>query len=122
FEERVRKELVDSRRIIGERLNKDVLYCCWPHGNYNEYAHACAIQAGYKATTVVLNYHEKNDAPDRFDRIGHGPLKNSVPLTLWRIIYKVSLYRGHFGAEIIQRIFLLLRYGSRKIERSHSQK
>lgn len=122
FEMRIQMELLNSREIIENRLSKEVRYCCWPHGNYNDHAHARAVQAGYKASTVVLNYHEKNDAPDRFDRIGHGPLKNSVLLTRWRIIYKVSLYRGHRVAEIIQHIFLFLRYGSRKIERSHSQK
>jgi hypothetical protein len=115
-------ELRESRRIIGEQLNKDVLYCCWPHGNYNQHAHDMAMKAGYRATTIVLGYHETNESTDRFDRIGHGALKNNERLTLWRIRYKVSLYRGNPLARLIHYIFLFLRYGSRKVERSHSEK
>ena len=122
FEERILMELKESRRIIGEQLSKDVLYCCWPHGNYNQHAHDMAMKAGYRATTIVLGYHEINESTDRFDRIGHGALKNNERLTLWRIRYKVSLYRGNPLARLIHHIFLFLRYGSRKVERSHSEK
>ena len=111
FEERVKNELLSSRIIISEKLNKSVAYCCWPHGDYSDYSHLEAMQCGYKATTIVLGYNESNDSPDRFDRIGHGALRNNRFLTMLRMRYKLSLYKGLWYARTLNFLYLLTRNG-----------
>ena len=44
--------LSESKRIIENELNKKVEFCCWPHGDNNDFAHQAALELGYKATTV----------------------------------------------------------------------
>jgi hypothetical protein len=111
YEERVKHELSESKRIIEYKLNKKVKYCCWPHGDYNAFTHEVAIKSGYDATTIVLKHFEKNIFSDRFDRIGHGSVSNSRFLTLLKMKFKIYAYRGQFPYKQIENIFFRLKYG-----------
>lgn len=52
YEARVDGELRLSRKIIGEKLDKEVLFLCWPHGGNDEFVHRKALEAGYLMTTT----------------------------------------------------------------------
>lgn len=69
FRRRLEYEIVDSKRIIEEKLGKPVRFLCWPHGDNSHEAHALARQAGYLATTAGKMTGE-TDQPDRIPRIG----------------------------------------------------
>ncbi len=51
MEERYRYELFESKRILEEKLNKNISYLCWPGGGYNQLSVDLSIEAGYKAST-----------------------------------------------------------------------
>lgn len=111
YQERVKKELAESKRIIEQNLSKKIKYCCWPHGDYNELAHKTAIEAGYVATTIVLKHFEKNTFEDRFDRIGHGCVKNNRFLTLLKMKFKIKAYQNKFPYIQLEDIFIKFKYG-----------
>jgi hypothetical protein len=52
-EKRYRYELIDSKKILEERLSKEVGFLCWPGGGYNDLSLKIAIEAGYKASTIA---------------------------------------------------------------------
>lgn len=51
YQERIRHEIFDSKRIIEKNLNKTVDFLCWPHGDNNNILHNIALDAGYLMTT-----------------------------------------------------------------------
>lgn len=53
YEKRVRSELVDSKKILEEKINKPVDFFAYPYGNYNEFVEKEAKLAGYKAMVTV---------------------------------------------------------------------
>lgn len=69
FIPRVEYEVVESRRILEEKLGKPVHFLCWPHGDNSKGAHAIAREAGYLATTAGKLTGENNQ-PDRIPRLG----------------------------------------------------
>jgi hypothetical protein len=111
YENRVMHELRESKRLIELNLKKAVKYCCWPHGDYNQFAHNAAMELGYHATSIVLGHSEVNDSNNRFDRIGHGNVKNNRFLTLLKMKYKLNLLARKFPYYLLQKAFVKLKYG-----------
>lgn len=65
--DRVRWELIESRRLIKQNLGTEVNLFCWPNGGYNKEVCDVAIEeAGYKATVIT---HEKVAFPVESDVI-----------------------------------------------------
>jgi hypothetical protein len=52
FKDRLRYEIIESKRVIEEKLEKEVHFLCWPHGDNNEFLHQMALDAGYIMTTL----------------------------------------------------------------------
>ena len=79
YRERIRYEIVESKRRIEEELKKPVHFLCWPHGDNSAETHALAKEAGYLATTSGKMLAEK-DKTDRIPRIAadfeNGPWVN----------------------------------------------
>ena len=79
FRTRVAYEIVDSKRIIEEKLGKPVQFLCWPHGDNNSAAHTLAKESGYLATTSGKMLSEQNQK-DRMPRLAadfeNGPWMN----------------------------------------------
>lgn len=48
---RIEHEVVQARRIIQDKLGKDVRFVCWPGGGESELARRIAIESGHLATT-----------------------------------------------------------------------
>jgi len=105
YESRVRSELRDSKRIIEERLKKQVRHCCWPHGKYSEFTHRIAREVGYASSLIVLGRYQENIQPDRFDRIGGGPFGWGRRLSLRKAVYKLNAYRNVFPYDLVRRIW-----------------
>jgi len=52
-EEVLRREIIDSKRVMEERLGTPTPYFCWPYGKYTEKGVQIASEAGYKAIFTV---------------------------------------------------------------------
>lgn len=52
YRERVRRELLNSRNIIQEKLEKEIEFLCWPGGSSTQTGLQIAREVGYKMTTV----------------------------------------------------------------------
>jgi hypothetical protein len=52
YESRVENELLQSKIILENELNKPIEYLCWPHGDNTEDLHKKALNFGYKLTTL----------------------------------------------------------------------
>ena len=62
--DRVRAELEQSRRLIGEHLNKDVNFICWPGGANDPLVQDLARSVGYKSWTLSSSSQlEKRNRP-----------------------------------------------------------
>ena len=74
YENRVRDELVESRRAIQEAIGTAVDFLCWPGGAYNAVTLRIASEAGYKATTTHYLDSERRNVfgqdPREINRIG----------------------------------------------------
>lgn len=69
YQARLQYEVVESKKILEEKLQKPVEFLCWPHGDNTHETHALAREAGYLATTAGKLTGESN-AIDRIPRIG----------------------------------------------------
>lgn len=54
-------ELMESKRIIQQKLNKPVDFICWPGGGFNQFSIDIAKEAGYKAMTASAKKVESLD-------------------------------------------------------------
>ncbi|MBK7410540.1 MAG: polysaccharide deacetylase family protein [Saprospirales bacterium] len=69
YQARLRYEVIESKKVLEEKLEKPVEFLCWPHGDNTPEAHALALESGYLATTAGKLIHEIH-APDRIPRFG----------------------------------------------------
>lgn len=111
YEKRVTFELIQSKNVIENALNKPVNHLCWPNGDYDDYCHSTAIDVGYKSTAIVLNVWEENIFHDRFDRTGSGAVLNNRFLTLLKAKYKLGSYRGEKKYSTLEYLYNTMRYG-----------
>jgi len=99
--ERLKYEIIESKRIIETKLNKKVNFLCWPHGDNNEISHKIALDAGYKATTIG-----KANVPETIDRIGNrigvGLFNGSIILGLLKANLKIMEYNGNKFGKVVK--------------------
>lgn len=91
YQERVKFELSESKKIIENELNKKIDICCWPHGDNSELTHKLALEAGYKTTSIGKMPKQYLDHT-RFDRFGLGQSKNNMILSRIKMHYKMESY------------------------------
>lgn len=76
METRYRYELIHSKEILEQKLNKKIDFLCWPGGGYNDISLSISIEAGYKASTISskdkLSKKDLKSSNKRFSRIGMG--------------------------------------------------
>lgn len=76
YRERVRRELVESRRAIVSALGTKVDFLCWPAGGRNKVALEIAEEVGYLATTTHFEDLSRRNTigqnPRELSRIGSG--------------------------------------------------
>lgn len=90
YQERIRYEIVESKRIIEEKLQKPVQFLCWPHGDNSSETHALAKESGYLATTSGKMLTEKDKA-DRIPRIA-GDFENSPWVNRQKFHFKIAAH------------------------------
>ncbi len=70
YEEWLRNEMADSRRILEQQLGISVKALAYPYGNHSEEIRAIALQSGYEAAFTVygqrLTYHSPADQLGRY--------------------------------------------------------
>ncbi len=63
-------ELIESKRILEDQLNKKIDFLCWPGGGYNDLAIEISKRAGYKASTLASKEKNHNfDNTQQYKRI-----------------------------------------------------
>jgi peptidoglycan/xylan/chitin deacetylase (PgdA/CDA1 family) len=91
FRARLHYEIVDSKRVIEEKLGgKPVQFLCWPHGDNNSGTHAMAKEAGYLATTSGKMLREQSEK-DRIPRIG-ADFDNGPWMSHQKLRFKVAAH------------------------------
>lgn len=94
---RITNELKKSKEILETHLNKEINFCCWPHGDNNDYVHKTAIELGYKATTIGnLNNNTCNDRERIPHRIGLPLIDMFSILLKLKMIFKIKAELGRF--------------------------
>jgi len=92
YVERVSGELLQSRKIIGEKLNKNVEILCWPHGSNNDFLHQKALEAGYLMTTTGkargVRMSDRTRIPDR------SVVDLSTPVKRVRTVFRMRAFSG----------------------------
>ncbi len=105
YEHRVKWEIEESKKIIEEKLDKEVRCICWPHGDYNQFCVDTAFQAGYSLVHAVEG---KGPVPDAsFTRIGVTEGRFST-ISALRVIAKVQALRGRFPYTLLPALNRLL--------------
>lgn len=70
YEDWLRNEMADSRRILEQQLGISVKALAYPYGNHSEEIRAIALQSGYEAAFTVygqrLTYHSPADQLGRY--------------------------------------------------------
>lgn len=109
---RLRYEICESKKIIEEKLNKEVEFLCWPHGDNNDFSHRIALEAGYRAT-MWGNMKPNSDDPQRIPaRIGANTYRSrgSRMLGLLRTKFKIKCFQKKFPYYQIHELYYKLRY------------
>jgi peptidoglycan/xylan/chitin deacetylase (PgdA/CDA1 family) len=106
---RARWELENSKKIIEKNLSKQVEFCCWPNGDYNDFSHELAKEVGYLATTNVIKPGDVG-LKDRFDRFGLYNVKDNRFLTKLKTKYKIRSYQKIHPYYGIQNIYNRIKY------------
>ncbi len=108
YTERVRNEILGSKRIIEERLNKTVEFLCWPHGDNNESLHRMALEAGYLMTTRGKARGGKEPDCSRI------PERMGVDFSTWSRKQKTKLRLRAFSGENPYDLFMSISRRFRK--------
>ncbi|MFH0866728.1 MAG: polysaccharide deacetylase family protein, partial [Bacteroidota bacterium] len=72
YNRRLVHELADSKNIIEKEVGNTVKFCCWPHGDHNDYVHKMAVDLGYLATTKGSKFPVPDSIERLPERIGIG--------------------------------------------------
>lgn len=94
FKSRLRRELLDSKLIIEDKLNKKVNHVCWPFGGWNELSEKLALECGYLTSTIrgQKNVYNKKEFY-RVDRIALDNPKYQNLFFYPYAIYKIYGYK-----------------------------
>jgi hypothetical protein len=100
---RVTHEIYGSKKIIEEKLNKEVEFLCWPNGENNETLHKIALNAGYLMTSTGKAKIKKEEIQTRIpERIG-------INLSSWtkrkKTDFKLKAFSGKFPYDLILNSF-----------------
>jgi peptidoglycan/xylan/chitin deacetylase (PgdA/CDA1 family) len=102
FRDRLRYEVVHSKKTIEEHLGKPVHFLCWPHGDNTMAAHVLAKESGYHATTSGKMTKEAVQQ-DRIPRIG-ADFNQQGWLSRLKLHYKIA---SHYRRQPYRSLFAL---------------
>ena len=89
FKLRVKSELLESKRIIENNLDKKVYHVCWPFGKYNDDVLKLATECGYKTSSIKGRRNLYNSKQNIVGRIAIDNPKYQnflfVPYTIFKL-------------------------------------
>ena len=86
--QRLHYEVVKSKEVLEQRLEKPIHFLCWPHGDNTQEAHELARSSGYRATTSGKLTGESGKV-DRIPRLG-GDFDNAPWLSRQKFHFKIN--------------------------------
>lgn len=78
MKKRFEYELLNSKRILEEKLDKQITILCWPGGGYNEVSMSIAREVGYLASTVSSADLMSVDNSGEYKRIERYAMSSNV--------------------------------------------
>ena len=109
YQQRLQYEIIESKIVLEQKLNKPVDFLCWPHGDNNTTAHNVALEAGYLATTLG----SRQKLPESIGRIpvrlGLSHSRNNRWLSRWKTRYKIGAYTKRFPYNFINRFYYFIK-------------
>ena len=102
---RIKHEIIKSKEILEENLDKKIEFLCWPHGDNNNLTQSIAMDAGFLATSVGKSHANPQDI-DRFDRLGAPTVHNSYVLSKLKLQYKIGSYLNRFPWNFLNILYL----------------
>lgn len=106
---RLKYEIAESKKVIETKLNKQVDFLSWPHGDNSIEAHEIAMESGYKATTIG----KLRSSPETLDRIGERfgfrPYYKSAKLGFIKLNTKIRDLEGNSSATVIKKVYQTLK-------------
>ncbi|NRB48441.1 MAG: polysaccharide deacetylase family protein [Saprospiraceae bacterium] len=115
FQRRLNYEIVKSKEIIEEKLNKSVGFMSWPYDDSSHQAHRMAKENGYLATTSGKMYSEQNKE-DRIPRFEASTFRNNLWLSRQKFNYKIC---SHFHKQPYYAIWLANSFKNKVMNKSH---
>jgi hypothetical protein len=96
YEKRVYWELHESKKILEDKLNKEVKFLCWPGGAVTTKAVDMATNVGYCSSTAAKDIADKKrylrnkygEDPSRINRFGTSLYWNGIEKAESKMIYK----------------------------------
>ena len=123
FEERLKLELVESKRIDEEKLGKKIEFLAWPGGAVSDAAYTIAREAGYLSwTRKGKPYNEVADPLETIYRVGGWSgikvKSNPVPFIEYWFL-KMQLHRAKGPKSLINRFYAFIgnKYRARHIKK-----
>jgi len=69
YEKRLQSEVVDSKLILEQKLNKQIKFLCWPGGAHSEESYHLALKSGHLAVTKGKLKNTFGNDPSQLHRI-----------------------------------------------------
>jgi hypothetical protein len=101
YQQRLRSEIIESKRILEANLEKQVNFLCWPGGAHTPEAYTLAMNSGYLATTKGDKENAFGNDPTRFHRIAtyldshHYGVSFLKIVSLPLFVLEIQRYRGY---------------------------
>lgn len=112
FEQRIRTELVESKKIIEDQLHKKIEFLVWPGGAVSDTAYRIAEEAGYLAwSRKGKPYNELTDDLREIYRLGGWSgirVRNRSVDAIEYWFLKMQLHRAKGPKSIINRVYAMI--------------
>lgn len=112
FEQRIRTELIESKKIIEEQLHKKIEFLVWPGGAVSDTAYRIAEEAGYLAwSRKGKPYNELTDDLREIYRLGGWSgirVRNRSVDVIEHWFLKMQLHRAKGPTSMINRVYALM--------------
>lgn len=112
FEQRIRTELIESKKIIEEQLHKKIEFLVWPGGAVSDTAYRIAEEAGYLAwSRKGKPYNELTDDLREIYRLGGWSgirVRNRSVDAIEYWFLKMQLHRAKGPKSMINRVYALI--------------
>ena len=114
YQQRIRNELLKSKELIEQQLNKNVDFLCWPGGGQNDATFKIAYAVGYRSTTKGVKLNQFGKDPKAVSRVAaNSPVKLPIFQRWFDLLFlRFQINRGHGSltsriiGNVFKRIFL----------------